>query len=828
MNNSQSFNNIQSLNMFARVLYVGMHPGDEDTQLLAYLSKHKHCDIGYLSLTRGEEMANYAGYEKGIDLGIIHTQELSNAAKIAGFEPLITCAMDLGNYPSTKEIFGVWDEDLIMSNLVWAIRYFRPDIIITPYNNDKDSAGGILASLIIEANKRASNKDYNSIQLAGRFNFLDTVSAKQIFWDVPDSLQINRNDCIPVYTNQTDESSGITYNEIAKQAYLCERSVFKDLGNLPLRKDTQYLKPLLSSSKSLFENIDTSWSRTGNDFHNEVDSIAAQFDFLHPEKSLKNLTDLYQQINQSGIDNFWKKIKLQQLQNIILCCAGISTEAFCDKPFGVLGQDYDFSVSVKNNLSDIKISNLHINDSIYQFDTSLAAKSNYLFTKKFHLSLDDNAYQPFWLNKPIRTTQSYRIDDSMTDKLIDTACYSATFTLIVNNLPLTIKTPLVYHTFDRMNGDIVEPFYAVEPVLVSQQPLVLLTNVTGDTKANKNTDINLKFRTMFSGTMFTIVEIQKLGKISTKNGQATTSDIPEYLYRSDTTVSFKPNDVFKIKIPFKDNDVQKNVAKTKSLIPSVLMNFSGNGESFDSNIKEINYNYIPNVLYNYHDETTVVNDEIKTKGKHVAYLFGLPDDALNNALYQLGYKTDDVSMEKLNLDSLKNYDAIIIGNYLPKEDLDTNVLKTTQFNLENYVYKGGTLISFANDDELNFLLPHSITTASQSIIKNPLALKFVAAGDSSLFSYPNKIDINSIANWNNQLAYGFALQYDNHFQPALKIQSLKDNSFVAPILYTHDGNGIAIYCNLDIPSQALNAQPDAFKLLANFIAFVHHNNNGNH
>lgn len=828
-NTAEIYQNINALNVFARVLFITMEPGDEDAQLIAYLSKQAHCDVGLLCLTRGEKMTNYAGYEKGVDLGIIHAQELAKAGAAAGFTPMASCAMDLGNYGSAKDVFSVWNEDALMSNLVWAIRSFRPDVIITPYNSGKDSGCDLLTTWIIEANKRAGNKDYNSIQLAGLYHFLDTFSAKQIYWDVPDAAQEDDKTSIPVLTNQLDEASGSTYKEIAKQSYLCERSVFKDLNNLPLRKDTQYLKPLLSSSKSLFENIDTSWSRVGTNFQNDVNAILLRYDFLHPEKSLSNLTDLYQKINQSNTNNFWKKIKLQQLQNTILSCAGIAVKASCDKPFGVIGQDYTFSVHIQNNAAPVTISRFIANDSIYTTDTTVDEKKGCLLRSNIHIPFTRDAYQPFWLNKTINGKhQMYTIDDSMTDKLIDTACCSVTIFITVNNLPLKIKTPVIYNTFDRMNGTITEPFYTIEPVQVSQKPVVLLTNVTGDTRENKSTDVTLKFTSYIDAAGIpAILKIKQPGLSATINGKTFQSSQPKELYHLDTVMSFKYGDGFSVKVPFKNEYIIKGQPASKLLQPSVVLNFPDGAQSFYSNIREVNYPYIPIAVYNYHNTTAVVDDTIKTKGKRVGYIFGLPDDNLSTALLQLGYKTDLLDIAGIQPDSLRNYDAIIIGNYLPidRDDDSVNIINA-KFYLGNYVYKGGTLISLTNNNEADNLLPYPVTAESGTFMYDAHQSR-LALNDSSLFNYPNHIGIDSIAKWEGSLIDGYPAQYDTHYTPQLKIFSVKDNTYYAPVLSAQSGEGKVIYCNLNISSQAMDAQPDAFKLLANFIAIRYKNKHAN-
>ena len=67
---------LRKLNVLGSVLYIAAHPDDENTRLIAFLSKDKLYRAGYLSMTRGDGGQNLIGDEQGIELGLIRTQEL--------------------------------------------------------------------------------------------------------------------------------------------------------------------------------------------------------------------------------------------------------------------------------------------------------------------------------------------------------------------------------------------------------------------------------------------------------------------------------------------------------------------------------------------------------------------------------------------------------------------------------------------------------------------------------------------------------------------------------------------------------------------------------
>jgi LmbE family N-acetylglucosaminyl deacetylase len=96
---------IKKLNVLGSFLYVAAHPDDENTRLIAYLSKDRLYRTGYLSITRGDGGQNLIGDEQGIDLGLIRTQELLAARRIDGGEQFFTRAFDFGYSKNPEETF---------------------------------------------------------------------------------------------------------------------------------------------------------------------------------------------------------------------------------------------------------------------------------------------------------------------------------------------------------------------------------------------------------------------------------------------------------------------------------------------------------------------------------------------------------------------------------------------------------------------------------------------------------------------------------------------------------------------------------------------------
>ena len=68
-------------------------------------------------------------------LGVIRTQELIEARKIDGGQQIFSRANDFGYSKNPEETLEIWDKNQVLSDVVWAIRKFQPDVIINRFDH---------------------------------------------------------------------------------------------------------------------------------------------------------------------------------------------------------------------------------------------------------------------------------------------------------------------------------------------------------------------------------------------------------------------------------------------------------------------------------------------------------------------------------------------------------------------------------------------------------------------------------------------------------------------------------------------------------------------
>ncbi len=135
LNAAEIFQEIKKLNFLGSVLYIGAHPDDENTRLISYFSNEKNARTAYLSLTRGDGGQNLIGPELREQLGLIRTQELLAARRIDGGEQFFTRANDFGYSKTPEETLEIWNKEKVLSDVVWIIRNFKPDVIINRFDH---------------------------------------------------------------------------------------------------------------------------------------------------------------------------------------------------------------------------------------------------------------------------------------------------------------------------------------------------------------------------------------------------------------------------------------------------------------------------------------------------------------------------------------------------------------------------------------------------------------------------------------------------------------------------------------------------------------------
>src|SRR5262245_17719550 len=142
---------LAKLSTHKRLLVIAAHPDDEDTSLIALVSRGMGGEAAYLSLSRGEGGQNLLGPELGVGLGLLRSRELLAARSVDGGRQYFTRAYDFGYTRSLDETLKLWPKDLLVEDAVRVIRRFKPQVVVSVFpgvphpNHGQHQAAGVTA-----------------------------------------------------------------------------------------------------------------------------------------------------------------------------------------------------------------------------------------------------------------------------------------------------------------------------------------------------------------------------------------------------------------------------------------------------------------------------------------------------------------------------------------------------------------------------------------------------------------------------------------------------------------------------------------------------------
>src|SRR5665647_3044110 len=404
---SEIFQQIKKLNVLASVLFVGAHPDDENNALLPYFSKEKLWRTAYLSLTRGDGGQNLLGDEQGIELGLIRTQELLAARRIDGAEQYFTRAYEFGFSKSAEESLRIWDKEKILSDVVWVIRKFQPDIIIKRFPPDKRAGHGHHAASAILADEAfAAAADPNKFPEQFKYG-VRPWQAKRILWNTFNfgGTNTTSEDQLKIDIGGYNPLIGKSYGELGGEA----RTMHKSQGEGRPRRRGQSFEYFLNTggeapNHDLMDGIITDWKRIpgGEAIQTMVNAIITNYNEADPQLSVPALVKLYQAIKALPEGN-WRNKKLDEVQQLIIECSALFVEATSSQS-QVVQDDFLKINFVLNKRTGVNASMKNI--SLENFDSTLnlvlPTNQNVEINKTIHVADNKKISQPYWLVYPVK------------------------------------------------------------------------------------------------------------------------------------------------------------------------------------------------------------------------------------------------------------------------------------------------------------------------------------------------------------------------------------------------------------------------------------------
>ena len=788
---------LKKLNVLGTVLYVAAHPDDENTSMIAYFANEGLYRTAYLSATRGDGGQNLIGPEIREGLGIIRTQELLAARRTDGGQQFFSRANDFGYSKNSDETLNIWTKEEVLSDFVRVFRKFRPDIVVTRFTPTLGGHGHHLTSAILaqEAFKMAGDPNAFPEQL----DELEPWQPSKIFWNTSvwfyrgRGIEFDPSDKVPIDVGTYNPNLGQSYTEISALSRSMHKS--QGFGSTGRRgKNPEYLVQWEGEqTPDAFGSIDATWSRVEGsaevaeylqmaiDNYNPEDIEETMMALIRARKALTRLPD-----------QFWKDIKLKEIDQTIAAINGMYFEVVADDYAYVPGDSIRLELEAISRIgSQFSLKEVRLKpwDHVQDFNVGLNANQRFNHDMRLQIPTDMPLTQPYWLREP-STLGMYTVsDESMIGLPENPAPMTAEFLVGMEDQYLEFEVPVVFKRNDPVDGETYRPIAVTPPVMVNAESEVLV----------------------FSNDEGRAIEVKVTSGQANITGNVAL-DLPKGWGSTPLSHDFEMKVkgeeqlfVFTIKPPKKASVDFVSAKATLS-----------DGTSWTKGINVIEYDHIPTQTTFPNSNIKLVKLDLQKYGDRIGYIEGAGDVVAQN-LRQVGYEVDILQKEDINLNNLEQYDAVILG---VRAFNTVNWLNYKNEDLFQYVENGGTMIVQYNTNRrmvTQQVAPFDLKLSRDRVTVEEAEVRMLAP-DHPVLNAPNKITAKDFDGWVQERGLYFPNQWSDEFTPILSANDPGESPKDGGLLVAPYGKGHYIYSGYSWFRELPAGVPGAYRLFVNMLS----------
>ena len=835
-----------------RVLMVAAHPDDEDTALLAALSRGLGVETAYFSLTRGEGGQNLIGPELGEGLGIIRSGELLAARAIDGAGQFFSRAYDFGYSKTAEETFLQWPRDLLLSDLVWVIRSFRPQVIITVFSgtprdgHGQHQAAGILTR---EAWDAAGDPTRFPEQLAvGERPWTPLKLYRRTFFD-PESATLE------VETGALDPLIGRSHHQIAMESRSRHRS--QDFGSaqapgprsshlslldtrVPSADNDPILAGLDTTLVALVDGRGTGAAEAVRSYRAELERAGRSLSAPRPAASLDalaraaaHLDALAALLPEQGAEEAVREIERRRslLHRATLAVAGVRIETRSRDDIVVPGQtflveirvwsagDEELTVDPPRILVPTGWGVAQLEPDVevapeeggafgrfFQSEETIAAPGvvqrlppGTISVWRFDVSVPADAppTQPYFLNQP-RDGSLYRWgDDPRTRGLpFQGPVIRATVALDIGGaVGVETEEPVRYRGVDKASGEFWRPVYVAPRVAVAPTPSTLVWPVVDGGPR----DVAFRIRNYDSGAV---------------NG-ALDLEVPDGWEARPKTRSFAlDGEGAEATIAFTVSPPGTATEGEFSLRPIVRTEA---GIERGHAVTVIDYPHIEPHLVISDAAVRTIRFPVGVAERLIGYVMGSGDEG-PESIRQLGLDVEMIEPDDWQADRLDRYDTIVLGvrAYEVRKDLIT-----ANPMLLDWVGRGGTVVVQYNKYEFNdgeyAPFPIEIGSPQARVTDEASEVRLLDPG-AALFVAPNPIGSADFEGWVQERGLYFPTRWSAEYRALIGTADPGETELTGSILVAPFREGLYVHTSLSFFRQLPAGVPGAYRLWANLLS----------
>ena len=823
-----------------RVLMIGAHPDDEDTPFLAVLARGMGVETAYLSLTRGDGGQNLIGPELWEGLGVIRTGELEAARALDGGKQFFTRAFDYGYSKTSEEALTLWPREELLSDVVWIIRKFRPQVVVSVWSgtprdgHGQHQASGIIAQDAFEAAGDPSRfPEQLALGVAAWTPAKLYMSSRRREGGTPPEAQV------VIQTGGNDPLLGRSTQQLSALSRSQHRS--QDMGSAqPLGPRTAgailMATHVEGAAGDLFAGIDTTLAglASGVDatvatevrlhleaYRSEV--AAAQRSLgLEPAGVVPILASALRHLSMASTSAGPEAIEFQAAlaqkvdlaTRALMAAAGIVWDVRADDDLVVPGQVVEVQALLWNGskfqlaLPEVVVpsqmgSAREIGVEGLEVGGSVAPESLVTFRYAVTIPEDQDPSRLYFLREA-RDGARYRWPDN--PEVWGLPRDEPSWSLGLRFTPftggeavggrMTTSAPWRYVGVDQARGEFVKPVLVVPAVSVRVTPAGL---VWPESRTEAQT-VTVSVRSQ--------VEEGATGEVAldAPEGWSVTPTSQPFDFGAagaERTLSFE---VRPSGAPGAGEHVLQAVARTED------------GRSYTEGVSLIDYEHIERSIM-YTDAATNVTflPVSVTPGLHVGYIMGTGDDG-PLAIKQMGAFVELLSESQVRDGAFGAFDVIVLGvrAYETRPDV-----RAANEQLLDFARAGGTVINQYNQDQFSSggYAPYALTIGRPTArVADETAVMTILEPDAPLFTTPNQITQADFSGWVQERGLYFASEWADDYVPMLSMNDPGEDPLHGSVLVASVGEGIYVYAALSFFRQWAGQVPGAYRLFANLIS----------
>ena len=835
----------------ATVLHTTAHPDDEDSGLLTWLSRGQGVRTGLLTLNRGEGGANLIGPELYDALGLLRTEELLAAGRFYGVDQMFTRVADFGFSKRLDETIEHWGRDLVLRDVVHAIRLYRPDVVVSRFHGKaRDGHGNHQAAGLLsrEAFRAAADPTVYPEQLQ---EGLRPWQVKKLYLSVRESesiatLKIDVGDYSPL--------AGRSYREIARDGFSLHRSQGGGQGRATPGPSltgvalVESVTPGAVDEKSLFDGLDTTITGLAklpggagiavelNEISRRVESAIAAFDARDPSRvatdlaaGMRSTRAAIARVGEGGIGDagrehllFLLRQKEREFNTAMNLALGLVIEALVDpmrpvegassffqsrETFRVAtpGQRFTLTATVVNRgRTAIETQALGLRTpGDWARPISVPAPGRLSYNERhrsqFEVSIPDNAAvtRPHWSRVNELRDHFYSI--AQPDQLhlpFPLPEVVAVYDYKVEGVAFTFIQPAQTVFIDRPWGE-QRRLLTIAPALnVALTPRVGVVPVAaGGSKIDLVVSLSNNLKGPATGRV----------RLRLPAGWSSVPAVQDFKFAGEGEAG---NFTFRVSVARAEPGLDYQIEAVADI----------NGREYSEGYQVISHRDLePRHLYRPAMMTVRGVEVTIAPNLSVGYVMGVGDE-VPASLAQLGVRVVMLGSSDLASADLDQYDAIVVGIRATAVRDD---LKSYHRRLLEYAERGGNLIYQYQTQEFDAApygpWPYQLTARAEEVSEE-LSKVTILDPTNPIFNWPNRITAADFDGWVEERGSKWMSRWDDRYTPLLECHDREQPPQRGGLLFTRYGKGTFTYAAYAFYRQLPAGVQGGYRLFANLIS----------